>query len=90
MRCPVKSILMLQKGSNMAQNDLEKVLCMISDVPRHIFFQNFGVESSKFLLSGKNGAPKSDSRVQKTFQNPNYLTKNAQIQLKMIPRIYSP
>ena len=31
--------------------------------PQTYFFQNFGVEASKFLLSGKNGAPKSVGRV---------------------------
>jgi len=50
---------MLVKGSNMAQIDRKKVLLMIHDAPDNFFFQNLGVGASKFLLSGKNGAPKS-------------------------------
>ena len=53
-----KSKLLFIEGSNMAQND-----------PRcpqtYFFFQNFGVEASKFFLSGKNGAPKSVGRYKK-------------------------
>ena len=41
----------------MAQSDPKKVLLMIEDV------QNFGVEASKFLSLGKNGAPKSVGQV---------------------------
>ena len=59
---PVKSILMLQKGSNVAQSDPEKVLLMINDVPGD-FFLNFGVGAcqkwcSKKLWPGTKNLPK--------------------------------
>ena len=62
---------------------------MIQDVLRQFFFKKYGVGPSKLSLFAKNWSFKSDERVQKTFQNPNYMTKMAQIRLKMIPRIYS-
>ena len=63
MKSPVKSILMLQKGSNMAQSDPKKILLIIHDVPRSFFFPNVGMGVSKFGLWSKNEAPVSDGRV---------------------------
>ena len=44
---------MLQKSSNTAQTDPEKVLSMISDIPRQFFPLKFGVGAAKFLSSAK-------------------------------------
>ena len=57
-----KSILMLQKGSNMALNDLKKIVLTIHDVLRH-FFHNWDVGALNFRLSVKNGIPEDDKGV---------------------------
>ena len=69
-----KSLLMLQKGSNIAQNDPEKILLTIHDVLR------------RFV---KNGTPKGGRRVYRAFQNPYFCSKKTQIRLKMIHARYS-
>ena len=57
-----KSCKMLQKKLFWGSKWSQKYTLYDPRCPQ-TFFKNFGVEASKFLLSGKNGAPKSVDRV---------------------------
>ena len=76
MKRLIKSILMLQKGSNMALSDPKKVLLMIHDVPRH-FPPKFWCRVLQIFVIGQKWISEKWCEGMKNLHNPNYLTKMA-------------